>query len=215
MTHPTNIWCSRRTASNNSSWVGRGGEAGARSPRGVRLRSVKQWLAALGAGFLVAACGTPAPPVSTTPASTPTPSPLATTAQPLGASTPVEAVQALMPTGGVTICRPSSGPRFAQAAGCPVTTRLEQRLQSNPLSGPGGGADPVCRCQNIAPATLAGGGAAGGTANVKATFQFQPPLVIQFVVVQQGQGSGWLVDDSLCADMTGSIYDTPVKHCTP
>jgi hypothetical protein len=173
--------------------------------------------AAAVAALALAACGADVP-VSTTPPPTPTPTPLPTSVAStaaLGASSPVDAVQALMSSGGSTICRPQGGVQWSQAAGCPITRRLEQRLQSNATSGSGDGADPICRCQNIAPVTLAPAKAAqSGSAVVKATFQLQPPVVIYFTAVQQAQGSGWLVDDSYCADAATSIYASPVKPCT-
>lgn len=161
------------------------------------------------------ACGS-GPAVSTTPAPTPSPTPRpssVSSAPALGASTPVGAVQALIATGGPTPCRPAQDEMWSQSAGCPVTARLQQRLQSGPTTGPAGGADPVCRCQNIAPATVTLVSTDGRTAEVGARFQFAKPLDIHFSVVQEGQGSGWLVDDSSCGDPSTSIYATPVKPC--
>ncbi len=168
---------------------------------------------AVAAVALLAACGGE-PAVSTTPAPTPAASSLPSSlpSSPLGASSPVDAVRALLATGGPTLCRPQAGQRWSPEAGCPVTPRLAARLQSDPASASGGGADPICRCQNSVPATLEGGGPSG-TAIVRATFQLNPPLVITFIAVQQAQRSGWLVDDQTCGDPSTSIYLTPVRPC--
>jgi hypothetical protein len=132
-----------------------------------------------------------------------------------GAADPLAAVRALLPSpGAATACRPPSGASFSAAAGCPVTQRLEQRLHANPTGGPAGGADPVCRCQNVpapVPVTLETPG--GTSALVRASFAFtgSPPDDVRFVVLSQG--GRWFVDDTYCADPSTSIYVSPVRPC--
>jgi hypothetical protein len=169
----------------------------------------------------VAACGSQ-PASSAAPASSssaPTPAAgAAATAAPApgsGAADAVSAVRALVldPAGAPGPCRPATGARFSAAAGCPVTRRLQQRLQADPTGGPGGGADPVCRCQNASspvPVSLVAQG--GASATVRAAFGFPGhPDDVQFTVVDLN--GRWFVDDTYCADLSTSIYQTPVKPC--
>lgn len=181
--------------------------------------------------LLAAACGSPSQPASSASAGplagagspSPAPPPV-TTAPTVGGLTPapgagaadaVSAVRALLPNpaGGPTACRPASGAAYSAAAGCPVTQRLQQRLQAGPTSGAAGGADPVCRCQNSAtpiPVMLVTQG--GASAIVKASFGFPGhPDDVQFVV--SDLGGRWFVDDTYCADPSTSIYRTPVASC--
>jgi hypothetical protein len=133
-----------------------------------------------------------------------------------GAADPIAAVRALLPSpGAATACRPPSGAAFSAAAGCPVTQRLEQRLRANPTGGSAGGADPICRCQNVpatVPVTLETPG--GTSALVRASFAFSasPPDDVRFVVLSQG--GRWFVDDTYCADPSTSIYVSPVRGCS-
>jgi hypothetical protein len=134
----------------------------------------------------------------------------------------VAAVQALLPNPavGATICQPRSGPHYSGAAGCPVTQRLEQRLQTNPGSGTAGGADPICRCQNAntpPPVTLIS--QAGASATVQVAFGFPGhPNDVGFSVLSTG--GRWYVDDTFCLTASGgqpvpatTIYQAPLKAC--
>ncbi len=165
------------------------------------------------------------------PGPTPTPVPTAT---PVPTSTPVPnaapaltAVQTMACWGSapdnIAGCPPHStsvgpcyqgNPQWSQAAGCPVTTRLQQRLRQNPTSGSGGGADPVCRCQNV-PSRLDFRVIQKTNERdlIDVIWPWQPnKAVITFAVVNRG--GEWLVDDMYCAGYPGtSIYSSPVTNC--
>jgi hypothetical protein len=155
---------------------------------------------------------TPETIVAATPA-TVTPPPTPAGAQP-GALDPVQAAQMLIlplhypedPT--QTVCRPAAGTSYSQAAGCPVTKRLEARLQSHPTPN----VEPVCRCQNTAPTDITTVSNDGETANLQVTFRFpDKPYSEIFIVVNAG--GRWFVDDTTCGTANSSIYLTPVKAC--
>ena len=189
----------------------------------------RQALLLISTSLALAACGV-APSTGAAPSSA-APSPAAATLAPAapatqgptanptppgtGAPDPTAAVHALIfSPGAATACRPSgSGPRYSIAAGCPVTLRLEQRLESNPTAGTGEGADPICRCQNAAdppPVTVVS--QAGVSAEVKVSFGFSGhPNDVRFTVVDLG--GRWFVDDTYCGDPSTSIYQTPVTGC--
>jgi hypothetical protein len=131
---------------------------------------------------------------------------------------PVTAVKLLNPFDAAarhSPCYPNRAPYHGFAApGCPVTGRLKRRLQANPTSGPGGGADPICRCQNTPQraTTYHLDSNTGKLAHVTARFYFTPPVDMTFVVVRQRRG--WRVDDVYCAGRPGmSIYQSPVQPC--
>jgi hypothetical protein len=139
-----------------------------------------------------------------------TTTPIATkTATPTNA-TPVGAVRLLVgdgSSGRVGACSDAGG--WSPAHGCPITGRLQHRLLQHPTEGRGGGADPICRCQNSAPTTLRLHDMHGATAHVNVRWAFNPPNTITFAVLQRG--SRWLVDDmyiAACPQST-SIYTNP------
>lgn len=114
---------------------------------------------------------------------------------------------ALLPGFSGTACRPGpGGPKWSQSNGCPVTLRLQQRLQS--VSVP---ADPICRCQNLAQSSGALVSQGEATAQVKITFQFQPPYDLNVLVARQD--NTWLVDDITCGSAPSSIYQDPLGPC--
>ncbi|GAC1463825.1 MAG: hypothetical protein PVSMB7_06050 [Chloroflexota bacterium] len=140
-----------------------------------------------------------------------------TSPAPLNAS-PVAAVKLLIPFRDPKHPGPCySGKllyRTFGARGCPVTTRLRDRLQSNPTSGPGGGADPVCRCQSPPLTTTYHlDSNSDGVALVTAWFSYDHRHIgITFVVLHRADG--WRVDDIYCANRpVGSIYHSPVGPC--
>lgn len=110
--------------------------------------------------------------------------------------------------------------QWSPQSGCPVTGRLERRLRQNPTSGRGGGADPICRCQNV-PTRLDFNvlKKSSGRDVIKVVWIFGtsnpthiPNPAIDFVVVRQG--GSWLVDDTYCGGYPStSIYNTPVAAC--
>ncbi|MFN2451000.1 MAG: hypothetical protein ABR541_01450, partial [Candidatus Dormibacteria bacterium] len=57
------------------------------------------------------------------------------------------AAEILFPAGGAS-CHPAGGGTYAGTTNCPLYPQLAQRLDQHPLSGPTGGADALCRCQN-------------------------------------------------------------------
>jgi hypothetical protein len=99
------------------------------------------------------------------------------------------------------------------SARCPVTDQLRQRLEEDPTSGPGGGFDPFCRCQNSAETDVTLISATDTDALVTVTWAFQPPYTIDFQVVKSNMG--WLVDDTNCDDEPyTSLYNDPVTGCS-
>jgi hypothetical protein len=183
------------------------------------------------AALLLAGCGptaaTPRPtprPTASAPAtpvvspaatglSVPVPPPAAVYVVPrTGAANPTAAVTELLPSARNSPCYPPGGARYDASRGCPVTARLQARLQANP-AGPGAGADPVCRCQNANPnaaAAAAAGGATGATVTVDFGFPGSPNVVRFTVLATAG---GWLVDETDCGDASTSIYNTPLRAC--
>lgn len=164
------------------------------------------------------ASGPTAMPSSAVPSNDPAPAPGATQALPAGASpdrllgapNAVSAARAMFydPAHGPTICWPSSGPRYSQAAGCPVTKRLEVRLQSNPTPN----ADPVCRCQNFGGPAVSTMNDDGHNALLLVDFSVaRGGNVLNFLVVNSD--GRWFVDDTNCGTAASSIYVTPVKTC--
>jgi hypothetical protein len=135
-------------------------------------------------------------------------------AVPEGAPSPSAAVTALIPPrSGTTSACYAAGTRAFSDAGCPVTSRLRARLMNNPMAAGGGGAQPICRCQNANPgAAPAPAAVGGGTATVTVDFGFPSnPNVVRFSVLDVA--GGWLVDDTDCGDASSSIYGSPVKTC--
>jgi hypothetical protein len=105
-------------------------------------------------------------------------------------------------------------PQWSRSAGCPVTSRLERRLRQNPTEGKAGGADPICRCQNV-PSRLDFHVIQKSNERdlINVIWPWQPnKAVITFAVVNvSGQ---WLIEDMYCAGYPGtSIYSTPVTPC--
>jgi hypothetical protein len=165
------------------------------------------------------------------PSPTPTPVPTAT---PVPTSTPVPnaapaltAVETMACWGSapdnIAGCPPHStsvgpcyqgNPQWSQAAGCPVTTRLQQRLRQNPTSGSRGGADPICRCQNV-PSRLDFRVIQKSNQHdlINVIWPWRPnKAVITFAVVNKS--GEWFVDDMYCAGYPGtSIYSSPVTNC--
>ena len=130
-------------------------------------------------------------------------------AAPARPATPVAAVSLLV-NGHLAACTDPAG--WSPAKGCPITVRLQRRLRQHPTEGRGGGADPICRCQNTAPIRITLHDAKGKVAHVNVRWAFQPPLTITFTAVRQGKI--WLVDDTYCAGKPStSIYKSPVKSC--
>jgi len=132
-----------------------------------------------------------------------------------GPATPVAAANLLvkLDQAGVTgpsACSDEAG--WSIVKGCPITARLQHRLLQHPTEGPDGGADPICRCQNIAPTRVTLLNVKGSVAHVNVRWAFQLPETITFVVVLQHKV--WLVDDQFCSGYPNtSIYKSPVGPC--
>jgi hypothetical protein len=110
---------------------------------------------------------------------------------------------------GPSSCLPKAGPpTYSRAFGCPVTDRLQTRLQTANIP-----ANPACRCQNGALVTYRSDNGTP-TAHVDATMAFSSPLTITWsVVLQDGR---WFADDSWCGGSTSaatSIYKDPLGAC--
>lgn len=130
-----------------------------------------------------------------------------------GTATPEEAVSALVkpfytPGAGGGTCDAVTG----KVDGCPVTTRLLDRLQ-HPDSGPGSG-NIVGRTQNppqsVSISLLDNN---GQTSRVNTRWQYgSSSYTITFVATKQADG--WAVDDSYCAGHPEtSIYNAPTGPC--
>jgi hypothetical protein len=97
--------------------------------------------------------------------------------------------------------------------------QLASRLDANPLSGPGGGADPVCRCQNTwqsATWQVEGPTSAGPTTyDVRVVLGFGPSSQESFDVSVDGVESGSLIADIQCAGLgsSSSIFSASPPAC--
>lgn len=127
---------------------------------------------------------------------------------PWGADDPVSAVKPLL-EGGPNACLPKAGPPpWSRAGGCPLTDRLQLRLQTIKIN-----ASATCRCQNGAPLSYRSDGGSP-TAHVDSTMAFNTPLTITWSVVSEG--GRWFVDDSWCGGSSAaatSIYKDPLGPC--
>ena len=129
-----------------------------------------------------------------------------------------EAAMILMPQSGGP-CTPAGGGTYSSTTNCPLYPALANRLDSHPTSGSGGGADPVCRCQNTwqsATYQVAGPTPDGPTTYVvRVVLQFGPSSSESFDVIVQGVASGSLISDIQCAGMgaSTSIMSSPVANC--
>jgi hypothetical protein len=135
-------------------------------------------------------------------------SPVATaTAPPVigdGAPDPVTAVKDVTGAEGFCVDRNYVAPP------CPVTQRLGERLAAAPMSGSAGGADPVCRCQNLGtPVFKLTSPRGGDTAVVSEDRGFGPPLLRWTLIKVAGS---WYVDDQDMGCSATSIYSAAYDH---
>lgn len=146
--------------------------------------------------------------------------PSATPASDVGAPTPFDAVTMLLPlaeresVSGPSACRHAGPDQWSRTAGCPVTLRLQQRMQENPTIS--GGFDIICRCRDTGQITISVVAASVSTARVEATFRIANASTaftrIAFSAVHES--GGWVVDETFCAaGPRNSIYDNPVRTC--
>jgi hypothetical protein len=100
----------------------------------------------------------------------------------------------------------------SRAAGCPITQRLETKLNEPNPTGPT--LDAICRCESVATSlSMERVQASGSKGVVQGTAMFDANPSSQhyrFTVVREN--GGWLLDDVACADGTGSAYGDP-KIC--
>ena len=150
------------------------------------------------------------------PCSTQAPS---TSAEPTDSGTTgaCEVAQILLTPSG-SVCKPTaSGQKYAQA--CPVTDDLGAALDRQPLSGPGGGADPICRCQStwmsatymVTPTPVQ-----QTQYTVKVMLVYGPGSTQTFDVVVLSVESGSLASDLLCGtgDPSTSIKGSSPGSCS-
>jgi hypothetical protein len=172
--------------------------------RGAALRG----LTCAGAVVVLAGCGPAVAPTVVPTQASPTPSAVTTTPAPSPASrSDLNVVYLLLypptPSGGD--CLQASGGAAATAS-CPFTPRLTAAVTAAiAAQGPGGGADPVCGCQNLDPSQVAsytvGTPPGGGTIHVTS---FGSPHVAYVVI---WSGTAFLVDDIIyCKSTVTSIY---------
>ena len=193
-------------------------------------------VAIAGLALLGAACGSASTTTSSgaatatpSPSATATPTPTATadttfaacttqapsaSAEPTdsGANGACEVAQILFPPSG-PLCSPQQGQSYASA--CPVTSSLGAALDRNPLSGPGGGAQPLCRCQaSYMTATYMVRGVAGQPMQfiVQTKVTFGPSSTEVFDIIVMSLESGSLADDVLCGNGDPS---TSIKGSSP
>jgi hypothetical protein len=175
---------------------------------------------------VVASCGatttTPSAPVGT-PISTPTASVVATatpspTASPTpaptsvpvvgsGAASPVLAVEDVAnvdPGSGKHLSGDCNGSSYLVPP-CPVTERFGARLNANPFSASGGGADPLCRCQTVVTPTFTLISESGTTAYVHEDLGLGPSYDLRWTVVSVA--GTWYVDDQDTGCSNTSIYN--------
>jgi hypothetical protein len=107
---------------------------------------------------------------------------------------------------------PATSALPSRAAGCPITPRLESKLNEPNPAGPT--LNAICRCQSVATALSLGHVQMSGNKSVfegTATFDANPRTQhFRFTVVEES--GGWLLDDVACRDGTGSAYSGP-KIC--
>src|SRR5579859_6210456 len=150
----------------------------------------------------------------------PSASPSTAQANIVGAQWPIDAVAMLLPLADLgdahapSACRLHGLDRWSREAGCPVTLRLQQRLQETTSSA---GDDPICLCHDHAEITIAETADDSRTSRVTASFRFAnastPSREIGFDVVNE-QG-GWVVDETFClVGPRNSIYDHPIVACS-
>ena len=158
----------------------------------------------------------PSPPADASPSVAPSANP----ANRVGAPTPFDAVTMLLPlaergsVNGPSACRHVGPDQWSRAAGCPLTLRLQQRMQQHPTID--GGFDLICRCRDTGQITISVVAASASTAQVEVTFRIANASTafskIAFAAVHEG--GGWVVDDAFCAiGPRNSIYDNPVRTC--
>jgi hypothetical protein len=160
---------------------------------------------------------TPTPQPTPTPTATPTPTPVpGPSVQPTpyyvppgDASGAQHVAEYLYPSGNGSAC--GSGGRHYD--NCPVTSRLAQRLDSNPTPQ----AEPLCRCQNTWQSTAVSVTQSSDpsvwTAHVVITFG--PGATEKIDVLVRRTAAGWLADDTTCSG-TGSstsIYSSTPPPC--
>ena len=168
------------------------------SPSATATAAASPSASATTAGFVV--CTTAAPSASAEPSDS-------------GTAGACEVAQILYPPSG-NVCGPAgSGQHYADV--CPVTTDLGAALDRQPLSAGGGGADPVCRCQNsYTSATYMVMASAGQPAEyvVQVHLAFGPNSSLTFDVIVDSVESGSLASDILCGN---GDPNTSIKGSSP
>jgi hypothetical protein len=113
---------------------------------------------------------------------------------------------------------PATPPRDCLAGGldvCPFTPRLKARMQAIISGFSGGGADPVCRCQNTYTSATVTTELVSGQAVAHVVLGFGPSSTVKMDWVFVQSGGAWLADDSYCTAQGSatSIY-TAMRPCS-
>jgi hypothetical protein len=98
---------------------------------------------------------------------------------------------------------------------CPFTPRLKARMQAIISGSSGGGADPVCRCQNTYTSATVTAELVSGQAVAHVVLGFGPSSTVRMDWVFVQSGGAWLADDSYCTTQGSatSIY-TAMRPCS-
>jgi hypothetical protein len=98
---------------------------------------------------------------------------------------------------------------------CPFTPRLKARMQAIVSGFSGGGADPVCRCQNSYTSAAVTTELVSGQAVAHVVLGIGPSSTVKMDWVFVQSGGAWLADDSYCTAQGSatSIY-TAMRPCS-
>jgi len=112
---------------------------------------------------------------------------------------------------------PATPPRDCFASGldaCPFTPRLKARMQAIISGFSGGGADPVCRCQNTYTSATVTTELVSGQAVAHVVLGFGPSSTVRMDWVFVQSGGAWLADDSYCTALgSGTSIYVAMRPC--
>jgi len=123
-----------------------------------------------------------------------------------------------LPGGGAEACL-NKGAAGYDYRGCPVTSRLADRLDSDPLRQPGGGgsANPICRCQSTWQKVAVDVSPTASGAVVHVRLYGGSVVMEEFDLVILKNETAWVADDIRClgGDDSTSIYNHVLAPCGP